>query len=158
MHVGPSMRCPAGHTLAHKQIYRRDRSVIYAAEASACGACALKPSCTTARRRLVTRHGDEAVLQGCTSTPRSKSCGYAAVRWSVPSPSSRIDTWGGASCFEAWTVPDAKWRNGNGLQSEAAHGPAGTRNADCATEDHLRKRLQKEAPLRALHGRSSTEF
>ncbi len=58
-----TMRCPAGHTLARKQIYRRDRAVIYAAEASACGACALKPSCTTAHRRMVTRHWDEAVLR-----------------------------------------------------------------------------------------------
>jgi transposase len=61
--VTDTMRCPAGHILARKQIYRRGRAVIYAAEASACGACALKTSCTTARRRMVTRHWDEAVLR-----------------------------------------------------------------------------------------------
>ena len=61
--VTDTMHCPAGHTLARKQIYRRDRAVIYAAEASACGVCPLKTSCTTAHRRMVTRHWDEAVLR-----------------------------------------------------------------------------------------------
>lgn len=58
-----TMRCPAGETLIRKQIYRRDRAVHYAADEAVCGVCALKSSCTTAKRRIVSRHWDEDILQ-----------------------------------------------------------------------------------------------
>jgi transposase len=53
--------CPAGHALVRKQIMRRDNCVLYAAQD--CSACALKPQCTTAKRRLLTRHLHEDALQ-----------------------------------------------------------------------------------------------
>jgi hypothetical protein len=37
--------------------------VIYAARASRCTACDLKPQCTTAKQRFVSRHWDDDVLQ-----------------------------------------------------------------------------------------------
>ncbi len=55
--------CPAGQTLTRKQLARRDRAVIYAAQPEVCGACALKGRCTARSRRLVTRHLHEAALQ-----------------------------------------------------------------------------------------------
>jgi transposase len=58
-----TFRCPAGDMLARKQVARRDRSVIYAARASRCTACDLKPQCTTAKQRFVSRHWDDDVLQ-----------------------------------------------------------------------------------------------
>ena len=58
-----TMRCPAGQTLRRKQLHRKDRMVIYAAEIGACGTCVLKARCTTSPRRLVTRHLHEAALQ-----------------------------------------------------------------------------------------------
>ena len=58
-----TMRCPAGQTLRRKQLHRKDRTVIYAAEVGACGSCVLKARCTASPRRLVTRHLHEAALQ-----------------------------------------------------------------------------------------------
>jgi len=56
-----SYRCPAGRTLVRKQIMRRDNCVLYAAQD--CSGCTLKPRCTTAKRRLLTRHFHEDALQ-----------------------------------------------------------------------------------------------
>jgi transposase len=56
--------CPAGQTLTRKQLARKDRAVIYAAQPEVCGACALKRRCTARSRRFVTRHLHEAALQG----------------------------------------------------------------------------------------------
>ena len=53
--------CPAGRRLVRKQIMRRDNCVVYAAQ-DCCG-CALKPRCTTAKQRLLTRHFYEDALQ-----------------------------------------------------------------------------------------------
>jgi transposase len=55
--------CPAGQTLVRKQLSRKDRCVIYAADAQVCGGCPLKARCTTAPRRWITRHLHEAALQ-----------------------------------------------------------------------------------------------
>src|SRR5439155_1662331 len=46
--------CPAGQTLTRKQLARKDRAVIYAAQPEVCGACALKGRCTARSRRFVT--------------------------------------------------------------------------------------------------------
>jgi transposase len=53
--------CPAGRTLARKQGMRRDSLILYAA--SDCSGCSLKPRCTTAKRRFVTRHLHEDALE-----------------------------------------------------------------------------------------------
>ena len=53
--------CPAGRTLVRKQIMRRNNCVLYAAPD--CSGCALKPRCTTAERRFLTRHFHEDALQ-----------------------------------------------------------------------------------------------
>ena len=47
-------RCPADRVLLRKQLHRDSMSVIYAA--TECSGCVLKPRCTTAKRRIVTRH------------------------------------------------------------------------------------------------------
>jgi transposase len=54
--------CPEGKTLRRKQLYRRDRAVFYQARASDCAICPLKPRCTQAAQRIVSRHLDEDVL------------------------------------------------------------------------------------------------
>jgi len=54
--------CPAGHVLARKQeVMRRDRLIVYAARD--CAGCSLKPRCTTAERRFVSRHLHEDALE-----------------------------------------------------------------------------------------------
>jgi transposase len=54
--------CPAGHVLARKQeVMRRDRMILYAARD--CTGCLLKPRCTTAQRRFVSRHQHEDALE-----------------------------------------------------------------------------------------------
>jgi transposase len=58
-----SFRCPAGQTLKRKQIYRRDHTVYYQAQASHCAACPRKPICTQAPQRIVSRHLHEETLE-----------------------------------------------------------------------------------------------
>ena len=54
--------CPAGHILARKQeALRRYRMILYAARN--CTGCALKPRCTNAKRRFVSRHIYEDALE-----------------------------------------------------------------------------------------------
>jgi hypothetical protein len=55
--------CPAGQTLARKQLMRKDRAVLYAAQSEICGACPRKSRCTVSPRRIVTRHLHEEALQ-----------------------------------------------------------------------------------------------
>lgn len=55
--------CPAGQTLARKQLVRKDRSVYYMGQPEVCGSCALKSRCTTSAQRLVSRHLHEDALQ-----------------------------------------------------------------------------------------------
>lgn len=56
-----SYRCPAGEVLKRKTINRVDRLVLYTTQA--CGGCALKPQCTGAKQRLVSRHFEEEALE-----------------------------------------------------------------------------------------------
>jgi hypothetical protein len=53
--------CPAGHVLTRKQLSRRDALILYAARD--CTGCSLKPRCTTAERRIVSRHLHEEALE-----------------------------------------------------------------------------------------------
>jgi len=52
--------CPGGKLLKSSGFMRDDGSIPYWASTKDCGACALKPSCTTGPRRLITRHFFEA--------------------------------------------------------------------------------------------------
>ena len=54
-------RCPAGEVLRRKTICTPDRLIHYTT--SACGDCGLKPQCTGARQRYVTRHFEEDALE-----------------------------------------------------------------------------------------------
>jgi transposase len=54
--------CPAAKTVPRKQLHRADRTVIYQAQASDCGCCTLKPRCTQAAQRILTRHLDDDAL------------------------------------------------------------------------------------------------
>jgi transposase len=55
--------CPAQQTLKRKQLSRQDRTVYYAAQPEACGACVLKTRCTQGKSRWVSRHLQEDTLQ-----------------------------------------------------------------------------------------------
>jgi transposase len=56
-----SYTCPAGHALTRKQVMRRDSLILYAA--GNCARCSLKPRCTAAERRFITRHLHEDALE-----------------------------------------------------------------------------------------------
>jgi hypothetical protein len=56
-----SYRCPAGEVLKRKTISTADRLVLYTT--GACGGCNLKPQCTGAKQRWVTRHFEEDALE-----------------------------------------------------------------------------------------------
>jgi transposase len=55
-----TFRCPAGRRLVRRQLHRDGTNVIYGS--IDCSGCALKPQCTTAARRFVTRHLHEDAL------------------------------------------------------------------------------------------------
>lgn len=84
--------CPAGALLERKQVHKAGKVVIYAASDEDCGACALKPRCTQAKRRLVSRHLFEAALERihAQATPeamRLRRCTvehpYAALKYQI---------------------------------------------------------------------------
>ncbi|HET8870695.1 MAG TPA: IS1182 family transposase [Aquabacterium sp.] len=55
--------CPAGALLHRKQVLKADKVVLYAADEQDCRVCTLKPRCTQAKRRMVSRHLFEDALQ-----------------------------------------------------------------------------------------------
>ncbi len=57
-----SFLCPAGKRLERKQLHREKRSVYYQAHTSDCGNCPLKPRCTAAAQRILSRHLDDDAL------------------------------------------------------------------------------------------------
>lgn len=59
--VSDSFTCPADAKLLRKQRHNGDRITIY--EGTACGECKLKSQCTTAKKRFVSRHFDEATFK-----------------------------------------------------------------------------------------------
>src|SRR5713101_430415 len=58
-----TLLCPAGQTLARKQLSRKDRAVYYTCQPEVCTTCALKSKCTTGSRRWVTRHLHDDALK-----------------------------------------------------------------------------------------------
>ncbi len=84
--------CPAGALLHRKQVAKADKAILYAASEQDCSACLLKPRCTNARRRLVSRHQFEEALQRihARATPeamRLRRCTvehpYAALKYQI---------------------------------------------------------------------------
>jgi transposase len=57
-----SFLCPAGKELERKQLHREKRSVYYQAQAADCVSCPLKPRCTAAAQRILSRHLDDSAL------------------------------------------------------------------------------------------------
>lgn len=55
--------CPSGHPMPRKQTMNARAQIVYHAREEHCSTCALKPKCTTARRRIVTRHLKEDALE-----------------------------------------------------------------------------------------------
>jgi transposase len=53
---------PAGNTVRRRQLHRKDRAVLYQEQASDCCSCSLKPRCTQAPQRILSRHMDEEAL------------------------------------------------------------------------------------------------
>jgi len=58
-----SFTCPTGKLLKRKHLARKDRIVIYAAERQDCASCPVKPQCTLANQRFVSRHLHDDALQ-----------------------------------------------------------------------------------------------
>src|SRR6185437_12586577 len=58
----PSLASSGRKALQRKQISKKDKAIYYTASKADCGACALKPRCTQAPQRLMTRLLDEDAL------------------------------------------------------------------------------------------------
>jgi hypothetical protein len=54
--------CPANKTVRRKQLHRKDKAVVYRADATDCGCCAMKTRCTQTSARILTRLLDEDAL------------------------------------------------------------------------------------------------
>jgi transposase len=54
--------CPANKTIRRKQLHRKDKAVIYRADAADCGGCAMKARCTQTPARTLTRLLHEEAL------------------------------------------------------------------------------------------------
>jgi transposase len=85
-----SFTCPAGKTLKRKQLSRKAKVVIYAAQPSDCADCARKPECTTAKQRFVTRHLYEKALEANASRLAAKPWMMALRRQTVEHPFASI--------------------------------------------------------------------
>lgn len=55
--------CPAGKVLGRQRTSKQANGVIYAATPQDCGSCALRPTCTTATSRSITRNVHEQAIQ-----------------------------------------------------------------------------------------------
>jgi len=55
-------RAQAAETGRRKKIHRKERYIVFEAVASDCGTCSLKPRCTQAKKRSVSRHLYEDAL------------------------------------------------------------------------------------------------
>src|SRR3546814_20042214 len=66
-----SYRCPGGRQLRFRNVSGKDRARNYRAAAD-CTDCPLKRHCTNAKRRWVTRHEHEPVLDALASRMRSR--------------------------------------------------------------------------------------
>jgi transposase len=65
--------CPANKTIRRKQISKKDKAIYYKADTSDCGTCAMKPRCTQAPARLVSRllHEDALNRMHARATPEA---------------------------------------------------------------------------------------
>lgn len=54
--------CPADKIIRRKQLSRKDKAVVYRADAADCGGCAMKAQCTQTSARILTRLLDEDAL------------------------------------------------------------------------------------------------
>jgi hypothetical protein len=55
--------CPAGEHLTHKTVNQKQKRLMYTREG--CHTCALKPQCTKANKRWVSRHFNEDAFERC---------------------------------------------------------------------------------------------
>lgn len=80
--------CPAGKELKRQR--QQDNGVIYAANPNDCGNCSLKPTCTNAARRSVTRNPHEEALQANAQRVREHPEMMALRRATVEHPFGSI--------------------------------------------------------------------
>lgn len=66
-----SYRCPAGRRLRFRNVSGKDRARNYRAERN-CTDCPLQPRCTAAKRRWITRHEHEPVLDALARRTRAR--------------------------------------------------------------------------------------
>lgn len=81
-------RCPAGDVLRRRRASTRDRLVHYTTKA--CAGCRLKPQCTGARQRLVTRHFYEDALERLRERVEANPAVMALRRESAEHPFANL--------------------------------------------------------------------
>jgi len=84
-------RCPARNVLKLKYVSKADRRFIYMTPA--CGDCALKAKCTSAKQRTLWRHFDEEALERMQERLRQFPQAMALRRKTVEHPFANLKHW-----------------------------------------------------------------
>ncbi len=84
-------QCPAGKTLVLKQLNRGSR--IYSAEPQDCSRCPLKPRCTQAKQRYLSRHAREAAFERMEQRLNAHPQMMARRRSIVEHPFGNLKQW-----------------------------------------------------------------
>lgn len=84
--------CPGDKLLVRQRALGPQQGVVYAASPQDCGSCGLKPACTTAASRSVTRHPHEEALQANAARVQSQPQRMATRRETVEHPFGSLKT------------------------------------------------------------------
>lgn len=102
-----SWQCPNGKDMARKQSSRR--SVVYASKPEDCAACPLKPQCTSAKRRFITRHAQEDAFERMQMRLAARPEMMSRRRQTVEHPYGNLKQWiMGNGRFVLWGLRGAR--------------------------------------------------
>ena len=97
--------CPAGQTLARKQLSRKDRAVYYTCQPEVCATCALKSKCTTGNERRIPRWEHEHILEAAQRRLDENPKAMRARRETVEHPFGTLKMRMGATHFLMKRLP-----------------------------------------------------
>lgn len=88
-----SLRCPVGKVLMFKQVCKADRSRVYEARVDDCASCTQKGLCTTAKRRMVSRHWNEDAFERMNERLATRPEMMARRRSIAEHPFGHLKSW-----------------------------------------------------------------
>lgn len=102
-----SWQCPNGKNMARKQSSRT--SMVYASRPEDCAVCPMKPQCTSAKRRFITRHAREDAFERMQSRLALRPEMMSRRRQTVEHPYGNLKQWiMGNGRFLLWGLGGAR--------------------------------------------------